>query len=157
MELFTAAQMKEIDRIAIQERGIPSDVLMERAARALVDEVLKLPVPRPGKTRGMVWVTTDGNQPSEEEQAAFWASRKRRAVIFCGPGNNGSDGVAAARFLLEQGWEVKCVLVGCRESMTASSCGVRASATMSPCFSGPSTLHAVWPSRAVWCCMRSLP
>jgi len=119
VELFTAAQMKEIDRIAIQERGIPSDVLMERAARALVDEVLKLPVPRPGKTRGLVWVTTDGSQPSEEEQAAFWANRKRRAVIFCGPGNNGGDGVAAARFLLEQGWEVKCVLVGRRESMTA--------------------------------------
>ena len=89
MTLFTAAEMKEIDRIAIEERGIPSAVLMERAASRLVDEVLTLPV------------------------------EERSAVVFCGSGNNGGDGVAAARFLLERGWRVKCVLVGRREKMTA--------------------------------------
>ena len=119
MELFTAAQMKEIDRIAIEERGIESTLLTERAARALADEVRKLPIPKPGKQRGFVWVTTDGRQPSEEEQAAFWAERQRSVLVFCGPGNNGGDGVAAARFLLEEGWKVTCVLVGEREKMTA--------------------------------------
>lgn len=93
LHLATAAQMKEMDRIAIEERGIPSTVLMERAARVLADEVLALPRP--------------GQQPS--------------AVVFCGPGNNGGDGIAAARFLLEAGWRVKCVLVGSREKMTADS------------------------------------
>ena len=34
MKLTTAAQMKELDRQAIEERGIPSIDLMERAARA---------------------------------------------------------------------------------------------------------------------------
>ena len=68
MELFTAAQMKEIDRIAIEERGIGSDVLMERAARALTAAILELP------------------------------AQERSAVVFCGSGNNGGDGVAAARF-----------------------------------------------------------
>ena len=89
MRTFTAAQMKEIDRIAIEERGIGSDALMERAARALVREILTLPV------------------------------EERAAVVFCGSGNNGGDGVAAARFLLENGWRVRCVLVGRREKMTA--------------------------------------
>ncbi len=94
MELFTAAQMKEIDRAAIQERGIPSTLLMERAARAIVQEVLALPIPRE-------------NGPN--------------AVVFCGPGNNGGDGIAAARLLLREGWRVKCVLVGKREKMTEDS------------------------------------
>lgn len=89
MELLTAAQMKEIDRVAIQERGIPSTLLMERAAQGIVRQVLLLT----GKEQG-------------------------RAAVFCGPGNNGGDGVAAARFLLRRGWEVRCVLVGQREKMT---------------------------------------
>ena len=58
---------------------------------------------------------------SKEEQQAFFARQQRSAVIFCGPGNNGGDGIAAARFLLEAGWRVKCVLVGKREKMTADS------------------------------------
>lgn len=118
-ELATAAQMKRIDEIAIQERGIPSDVLMERAARAVADEVLALPMPGPGREKGAVWFTSDGQVPAPEERAQRWAELQRSAVVFCGPGNNGGDGVAAARFLLQAGWRVKCVLVGKREKMTA--------------------------------------
>ena len=44
MNLYTAAQMREVDRRAIQERGIPSTELMENAARALVEEVRSLPI-----------------------------------------------------------------------------------------------------------------
>ncbi len=91
MYLATAAQMKEFDRIAIEERGIPSLELMENAARAVVRELLALPV----KNRGV--------------------------VVFCGSGNNGGDGLAVARLLLEEGWWVKCVLVGERERMTPDS------------------------------------
>ena len=118
MPLFTAAQMKEIDRIAIEERGIPSTLLMERAARALTEQVLALPIPRSGREGGRVWITSDGRQPTAQEQAAFLAGRQKSAVVFCGSGNNGGDGVAAARLLLNQGWRVKCVLVGSREKMT---------------------------------------
>lgn len=121
MKLFTAAQMKEIDRVAIQERGIPSTLLMERAAKAIVQEVLALPIPRKGRLDAFVWVTKNGKEPSEEERAAFWANLQRSAVVFCGPGNNGGDGIAAARFLLREGWRVKCVLVGKREKMTGDS------------------------------------
>ncbi|MCD8331802.1 MAG: bifunctional ADP-dependent NAD(P)H-hydrate dehydratase/NAD(P)H-hydrate epimerase, partial [Oscillospiraceae bacterium] len=66
MRLLTAAQMKEIDRVAIQERGIPSTLLMERAAQGVVRQVMALA----GGAGG-------------------------RAAVFCGPGNNGGDGVAA--------------------------------------------------------------
>lgn len=99
MKLFTAAQMKEMDRIAIEERGIPSTLLMEQAAKAVVKEVLALP------------------QPEEKcRTVGPWS-----AVVYCGPGNNGGDGIAAARFLLREGWNVKCVLVGKREKMTGDS------------------------------------
>jgi len=121
--LTTAAQMKEMDRIAIEERGIDSTVLMERAARALVREVLALPIPRKKGNRAMksLILPKGAPAPSEEEQRAYWAGRQPSAVLFCGPGNNGGDGIAAARFLLEAGWRVKCVLVGKREKMTADS------------------------------------
>lgn len=118
MKLYTAAQMREIDRIAIQDRGIPSTELMENAARALVREVRSLPVPGPGLDEPLGWITEDGHMPTQEEQAEFWAMRRRSAIVWCGPGNNGGDGVAAARLLLEMGWRVKCVLVGDRAKMT---------------------------------------
>ena len=119
MELYTAAQMRETDRRAIEERGIPSAELMENAALALVREIRALPIPGPGFRDGpTAWITRDGREPTEEELAEFWAMRRRSAIAFCGPGNNGGDGVAAARMLLEAGWRVKCVLVGEREKMT---------------------------------------
>ena len=89
MRIATASQMRELDRMTIQERGVPSTDLMERAAAALAQAALELAEGAPG-----------------------------RAVCFCGPGNNGGDGVACARLLLEAGLEVRCVLVGRREKLT---------------------------------------
>ncbi len=45
----------------------------------------------------------------------------RTAAVFCGPGNNGGDGVAAARHLLEAGVDVRVWLVGDRAKMTADT------------------------------------
>ncbi|NLF34345.1 MAG: NAD(P)H-hydrate dehydratase [Clostridiales bacterium] len=97
--LATAAQMREMDRRAIEVRGIPSLTLMENAARAVAGAVI------------------------EHAAARFPAGppdkgRAHRAVLFCGPGNNGGDGVAAARLLLAAGWQVRALLVGKREKMT---------------------------------------
>ncbi len=120
MKLYTAAQMKEIDRIAIQNHAIPSTLLMERAAKAIVREVLTLPHTAP-KDGPIAYVTLNGKEPSLEQVEEFCANRQRSAVVYCGPGNNGGDGIAAARLLLREGWNVRCFLVGNRDKMTEDS------------------------------------
>jgi hydroxyethylthiazole kinase-like uncharacterized protein yjeF len=67
---LTRAQAREVDRLAMQELGIPGIVLMENAARGLADML----------------DAVDG-----------------RVAIVCGPGNNGGDGFAMARHLLNRG------------------------------------------------------
>ena len=49
MKLATASQMKELDRQAIEERGIPSIDLMERAAEGVAQAALDLLPQRPGR------------------------------------------------------------------------------------------------------------
>ncbi len=94
--LATTAQMKELDRMAIQEYGILSLDLMERAALSVSGRVLKI---------------AEGHGKNAVP----------RAAVFCGPGNNGGDGIAAARLLIKQGFEVRTFLIGNREKMTADA------------------------------------
>lgn len=86
--LVTGVQMKEIDRYAIEEVGIPSLVLMERAALSVVEE--------------MEPQLQDGD----------------RIFVACGTGNNGADGAAAARMLFLRGYDVTVVTAGRRENRT---------------------------------------
>ena len=106
MKLATALQLRELDREAIQERGIPALELMEKAARAVQEAVLEL---LPGK-------------PAQGQ-----------AAVFCGSGNNGGDGIACARMLFLKGVRVRAFLVGSYEKLTPdalaetgllSECGV---------------------------------
>ena len=106
MKLATASQMKELDRQAIEERGIPSIDLMERAAEGVAQAALDLLPQRPGRCRG---------------------------AALCGAGNNGGDGIAAARLLFLKGLKVRAFLVGDYEKLTPdaleetrrlSECGV---------------------------------
>ena len=93
MKLASAAQMRELDRQAIEEIGIPSIDLMERAAEGVALAALGY-LPRP---------------------------KKAAAAVFCGSGNNGGDGIAAGRMLREKGVNVRVFLVGSREKMTADA------------------------------------
>lgn len=132
-DLATMAQMKELDRIAIQERGIPSLELMEHAAQAVAEAVAKLVGPPEKPEGGMascigVIVSSGDGQPTAEEQREMEEIRSiveskntdptQRIAVFCGPGNNGGDGVAAARLLREAGYRVRAFLLGNREKMT---------------------------------------
>ena len=93
--LVTGTQMKEIDAHAIREVGIPSLVLMERAALSVADAL-------------------------EAEWKQREASLKeQRIVAFCGTGNNGADGAAVARILFLRGCRyTRVVTVGKKESRT---------------------------------------
>ncbi len=84
----TGTQMKQIDGDTIQRIGIPSVVLMERAALAVADAVCAV------------------------------ADRGGSVLIACGTGNNGADGIAAGRILTERGWEVTILLAGNPERAT---------------------------------------
>ena len=106
MKLATAAQMRETDRKAIEERGIPSIDLMERAAAGVAAAALESLPEKPAKCR---------------------------AVVFCGSGNNGGDGIAAARMLFLKDVKIRVFLVGSYEKLTPdaleetrrlSECGV---------------------------------
>jgi len=80
--LYRAEQVRELDRIAIQEYGIPGLTLMERAgaeAFALLQ--------------------------------AHWPDIRHVAVL-CGIGNNGGDGYVLARLALQQGLEVGLLQLG---------------------------------------------
>jgi NAD(P)H-hydrate epimerase len=79
--LFTAEEMRAADAHAIEEAGVPSLDLMERAAVGLARTV----------------AATAGRGPVR---------------IVCGKGNNGGDGLAAARLLREEGREVDVLAVG---------------------------------------------
>ncbi len=76
MRILSAEAMQAVDHAAIKELGIPGPVLMENAAIGVVDAI--------------------GESFPEAESA----------VIFCGPGNNGGDGLAVARHLAVRGYDV---------------------------------------------------
>lgn len=80
--LVTGEQMKEVDRYTIESIGIPSMVLMERAAMAVAREAEKLV-----KKTDNIWAV-------------------------CGIGNNGADAAAAARMLALKGYQVTILTVG---------------------------------------------
>ncbi len=80
MKIFTSAQIHELDHYTIEHEPIRSIDLMERAAKVL--------------TRAI----TD-----------TWSAEKP-VVVFAGPGNNGGDGLAVARLLAEQGYQVSVYL-----------------------------------------------
>ncbi len=93
MKAVTAEQMRRIDRTAIEQRGIAAYDLMEAAGRAAAQAACEAH-PEPG-----------------------------RAIVLCGRGNNGGDGLVAARFLHQHGWRVDVVVV--EEGFTGAAAEAR--------------------------------
>ena len=84
MKILDAQQMKNIDRRATERYGVPSIVLMENAAIAVVDAIF-----------------------------AHYPESSRVALI-CGTGANGGDGFAVARHLENRGVVPVLIVVGDR-------------------------------------------
>lgn len=76
--LVRADEMRRMDRLTIEEFGIPGRVLMENA----------------------------GRQAAEILMRTFAGSTKRHAGVLAGRGNNGGDGFVIARVLASRGWQV---------------------------------------------------
>lgn len=103
-ELLTAAQMRAIEEAAIAAGEVTGLALMERAGRGVVAAVFEnWPELAPS------W----GPAPKPQEYLLQDDEVERhRAVVLCGPGNNGGDGFVVARLLKEAGWDVKVFLYG---------------------------------------------
>ncbi len=74
LPVLTPADMRETEQ-RFFARGVPSLLLMEHAAEAVVDAL----------------------------ETALGGCGNRRVLFLCGPGNNGGDGLAAARLFAQQG------------------------------------------------------
>jgi len=81
MQILNRDEIKFADEYTIQHEPISSLELMERAARACVMNIIN---------------RVDDNAP---------------IFVFCGKGNNGGDGFAIARILIERSYNCTAVLV----------------------------------------------
>lgn len=83
MKILTAAQTRQADAATIQQEGIRPVMLMERAATAFTD-----------------WL-----------RARLFPAEAGEILVLCGPGNNGGDGLVAARLLHQHGYRVRVGLL----------------------------------------------
>jgi hydroxyethylthiazole kinase-like uncharacterized protein yjeF len=93
MKLLKADEMKEIDRRASSEFGIPSLILMENA----------------------------GLRTLEVIEEILGETKNRMIIILAGKGNNGGDGLVIARHLINSGAVVETYLTGQEEELTHDS------------------------------------
>jgi len=83
MKILSAVQTRELDQATQTEQRLISVELMERAASAFV-----------------AWLSSRYSSADAGE-----------ILILCGPGNNGGDGLAVARLLLQRGYRVRVALL----------------------------------------------
>ncbi|WP_172197946.1 NAD(P)H-hydrate dehydratase [Saccharibacillus qingshengii] len=122
MLIVTSQQMQQIDRYTIDELGISPLALIESAGRAVAEEVLELCRERRGASgSGRLPEAAAGTRPDGSSKrgvtsespvyedgliAPFDGAEREHWLILTGKGNNGSDGLAAARYLQDAGVNV---------------------------------------------------
>ncbi|MCI9071547.1 MAG: NAD(P)H-hydrate dehydratase [Lachnospiraceae bacterium] len=83
-----AQEMKHYEETVMETLGMPSPVLMERAALAVAEEIREFAAAR-------------RLQPGD-----------KRLLVVAGSGNNGADGLAVARILSQEGWKATVYQAG---------------------------------------------
>ena len=91
MDTISAAEMRAIEAKAIESGQATGLELMERAGRGVVEAI---------------YAEWPELKPELCKTARF------RAIVLCGPGNNGGDGFVVARRLHEEGWQVDLYFYG---------------------------------------------
>ena len=84
--ILSAEEMRAVEQAAMSSGEVTGLELMERAGRGVVEAIF--------------------------EEWPDLARTPHRALVLCGPGNNGGDGFVVARLLKEWGWEVEASLLG---------------------------------------------
>jgi hydroxyethylthiazole kinase-like uncharacterized protein yjeF len=85
LKILTASQVRQLEE-ACAKTGVTTDKLMENAGKAVAEEVKRI----------------------------LGGAEKRQVLFLVGPGNNGGDGLVAARHLHDWGAEVTVYLLGRR-------------------------------------------
>jgi ADP-dependent NAD(P)H-hydrate dehydratase / NAD(P)H-hydrate epimerase len=91
LALYTAAQVRELDRYTIEEFGIAGTTLMERAGTATLEQLRK-----------------------------YWP-QAQRLIVMCGTGNNGGDGYVLARLARKAEMYVAVYQVGDSAKLSADA------------------------------------
>lgn len=94
-KLLTPAQARELDRASIQDRGIPSLDLMERAGKLTAEGIMRL------------------------------FPDKAKVLIALGRGNNAGDGLVIARHLLQAGFHVSLTFLAGTELSNEAETNLR--------------------------------
>lgn len=95
MYLVTAAQMRELDRLTIEQYGTPGHVLMERAGAGATEALL------------MAFPDVQARRTSRSKSYPT-------VLVIAGKGNNGGDGFVIARLLKKKGIACEVVLAAKR-------------------------------------------
>lgn len=86
--VISGTDLRQVDKYTIDTIGIPALVLMERAALTVAEKIIS------------------------------FAKMTDRIVVVCGTGNNGADGIAAARILCNKGYNTCVYILGHQEKGT---------------------------------------
>lgn len=95
VKVYTAGEIRKLDRVAIESFGIPGITLMKRAGRSAFNVLLRR------------WPDV------------------RTLTIFCGGGNNAGDGYVVAALAVEAGLDVQLLPIGDVEKLTGDAASAR--------------------------------